>query len=201
MDLAAMIIDDLTRQGWSAPTDVLPPALAAALGAEIATRQTEGMLRAAAIGAQEQRQVRQDIRGDSILWLDGSTAAQQEFLARMESLRCALNRELFLGLADFEAHFALYPAGAGYRRHVDNFRGQNLRRVTIVAYLNPDWDAADGGQLRLFRDDDCIATIAPKAGTLACFMSTDFPHEVVPARRPRASIAGWFRVRDPRIAV
>ena len=33
-----------------------------------------------------------------------------------------LNRDLFLGLEDFESHFAMYPPGAFYLKHVDRFR-------------------------------------------------------------------------------
>ncbi|MDX1466999.1 MAG: 2OG-Fe(II) oxygenase, partial [Halomonas sp.] len=33
----------------------------------------------------------------------------------------------------------------------------------------------------------------PQAGTFACFLSDSVPHEVLPTRLPRSSIAGWFR--------
>ena len=54
----------------------------------------------------------------------------------MDSLREALNRGLFLGLEDFECHFALYPPGAFYRKHVDRFRDDDRRMVSAVIYLN-----------------------------------------------------------------
>ena len=38
--------------------------------------------------------------------------------------------------------------------------------------------------------------VAPAVGTLAVFLSEDFEHEVLPARRDRYSIAGWFRVNS-----
>jgi SM-20-related protein len=34
----------------------------------------------------------------------------------------------------------------------------------------------------------------PQGGTLAVFLSEEFPHEVLAANRTRYSIAGWFRV-------
>ena len=49
-----------------------------------------------------------------------------------------LNQSLFLGLNELEAHFAHYPAGSGYQRHLDSFQNSNLRRITIVVYLNPE---------------------------------------------------------------
>ena len=38
-----------------------------------------------------------------------------------------------------------------------------------------------------------LAKVAPKAGTLICFESERFPHEVLAAGSTRYSIAGWFR--------
>ena len=39
-----------------------------------------------------------------------------------------------------------------------------------------------------------FARVMPRMGKLAVFLSEEFPHEVLPARRDRYSIAGWFRV-------
>jgi SM-20-related protein len=114
----------------------------------------------------------------------------------MDSLRQALNRELLLGLEELEAHFALYPPGAGYARHRDRFRDDDARVLSTVFYLNPDWREADGGALRLHLP--ACAPVAhrdffPVAGTLVVFLSADFEHEVLPASRDRLSIAGWMR--------
>jgi len=37
--------------------------------------------------------------------------------------------------------------------------------------------------------------VPPEGGTLVCFMSERFWHEVLPARRLRLSLTGWFRRR------
>ncbi|MFW5816629.1 MAG: 2OG-Fe(II) oxygenase [Wenzhouxiangella sp.] len=107
-----------------------------------------------------------------------------------------LNRRLFLGLFEFEAHYAHYPAGAFYRRHVDSFQGAANRVVSLVAYLNADWRDDDGGELVLYEaaGRTRLATLAPRAGRVVLFMSEELPHEVLPARRERLSIAGWFRL-------
>ena len=117
----------------------------------------------------------------------------------METLRQALNRELYLGLFEFEAHLAIYPPGAVYKKHLDQFRGIGLRTVTTTLYLNDNWQAADGGQLRLYLDEtdpQRYLDVQPEAGTLVTFLSARFLHEVLPAARERLSITGWFKVRD-----
>ena len=127
-------------------------------------------------------------------------AAQQALFEQLEALRTTLNRALFMGLEDFEAHYALYPPGARYQRHLDSFRGDNQRRVSLVIYLNPDWRRADGGLLRLYTAQGAlIDEVLPETGRAVCFLSEEFPHEVTRTRRPRASIACWFRIRpiDP----
>jgi len=64
--------------------------------------------------------------------------------------------------------------------------------------LNDAWQAADGGQLRLYLDGMAEAPyldVLPTAGTLVAFLSSRFWHEVMPAKRERMSITGWFRSR------
>lgn len=191
------LIDDLVQQGWSVTPHFFTPALTAALHDELLQHAAAGELRAARIGKGVEQTLRSDIRGDATLWLDGATPPQRDHLAVMEALRQRINRELFLGLNDLEAHFALYPPGAGYSRHLDSFRNNNLRRITVVSYLNEGWRAGDGGELLLFDDSGAVfERVLPEAGTLVCFVSEQIPHEVAITRRQRASIAGWFRVRD-----
>jgi SM-20-related protein len=130
---------------------------------------------------------------------------QRVALARFETLRLALNRALQLGLFDFESHFAAYPPGAGYRRHLDRFAdharfaSEGGRVLSCVLYLNRRWRPEDGGQLRLYRPDAPALDIPPQGGTLVVFLSDGFEHEVLPARRERLSLAGWFcrRGRHP----
>jgi SM-20-related protein len=101
-------------------------------------------------------------------------------------------------LFDFECHYAIYGAGAGYARHTDVLNGARPRLLSTVLYLNEGWQDGDGGQLRLFEPagDGVIATIQPAFGTLVIFLSDVFPHQVLTASRPRRSIAGWFRGRE-----
>ena len=140
----------------------------------------------------------QTIRGDVISWLDDTDSTDQAYLAWMEILRSGLNEALFLGLFDFECHYAIYGEGSGYAKHSDVLSGKQNRILSTVYYLNEDWHVCDGGELVLFdpTGETAIATVNPTFGTMILFLSGSFPHEVLIAHSKRRSIAGWFRGRD-----
>ncbi|QEI09484.1 2OG-Fe(II) oxygenase [Pigmentiphaga aceris] len=194
--LISRSIDSLVEQGWAQQDDFLPAPLSAALAAECLALTERGQLKFAGVGRGAAQQLRPDIRGDRIQWLKhGQSPACDEYLALMDSLRTALNQSLYLGLEEYESHFAYYPTGAFYQKHLDRFRDDDRRTVSVVIYLNADWQAADGGALRLHPQDKPTEDILPLAGRMAMFMSADLLHEVLPATRDRMSIAGWFRRR------
>jgi SM-20-related protein len=168
--------------------------LAHALREDARRLQQEDALARAAVGRAGSRAVREDIRGDATLWLDDARCgdAARDYLQRLDALRTQLNQRLFLGLAEVEAHYAVYPPGAGYARHRDRFRDSDARVVSLVSYLNPAWQPDDGGELRLFFDGGHV-DIAPRDGSV-CFLS-ELEHEVLPAQRERFSIAAWMRRR------
>ncbi|MCP8466832.1 2OG-Fe(II) oxygenase [Pseudomonas sp. ZM23] len=194
--LLQLIADDLAERGWSVQDAFLPASLIAALAAECRTRASEGLLAAAAVGRGDGQAVREGIRGDRIHWLEpGQSEACDHYLSALDTLRLTLNRTLFLGLEDFEGHFALYPPGSFYQKHLDRFRDDDRRTVTAVFYLNADWREEQGGALRMYLPDEQVLDLAPLAGRLAVFLSGDFPHEVLPASHERLSLTGWFRRR------
>lgn len=196
--LIASLIDTLVAQRWAVMPNFLSPALVSALRDELVSHARRDELQSAKIGKGGQHIRRKDIRGDDILWLNGSSEGQQRFLDLMDLLRQGLNRDLYLGLESLECHFAIYTPGTGYQKHLDSFQNNNYRRVTIVAYLNADWQPGDGGELCIYdKDEAVLAMVEPRVGTLVCFMSEDFPHEVVATTAERYSIAGWFKVREP----
>jgi len=147
------------------------------------------------------RQPDASIRGDVILWLDGAKEFDRAYLDVMEALRLSLNEKLYLGLADYQGHYAIYESGTHYDKHLDSLAGKRNRLLSTVVYLNDGWALADGGELLLYRADapEVIARILPQPGLLVLFLSEEFPHEVLSATRARHSIAGWFsgRPRDP----
>lgn len=191
------IINKLAEQGWCVMPGFLSPQQAAALAQEAEERHRAGELHRASTGQGEQQDIRPEIRGDSILWLDetSTSPAQQSFLQSMEALRQAANRDLQLGLFELEAHFAHYPVGASYSRHVDVFQRDSRRTLTVICYLNPDWQPEHGGQLRMELEDGTDMEVQPESGTLVTFLSHRFPHEVLTAKRSRLSVTGWFKRR------
>jgi SM-20-related protein len=195
-DLFFSLIDDLASQGWSQRALFAPQILTRELAAECRKRAYDGELNPASVGRGSTQQVQEGIRGDRIQWLEpGQSEASDRYLQLMDELRQALNQTLFLGLEDFECHFACYEPGAFYLRHLDRFRDDDRRTVSAVFYLNEDWQAEHGGALRLYLNDGREHDVLPQAGTLALFLSGEMPHEVLPATRERLSLTGWFRRR------
>ena len=196
-----MNISDIAEQLAETGFIVLDQPLLASLSNRLLARcQDDDPVRfqAARIGRGREKQQIITIRGDVISWLDDTDSTDQAYLAWMELLRSGLNEALFLGLFDYECHYAIYGAGAGYAKHSDVLNGNKNRILSTVYYLNEDWQLSDGGELVLFEPagEKVIATVNPTFGTMIIFLSESFPHEVLMAHTKRRSIAGWFRVRE-----
>ena len=149
--------------------------------------------RKAGIGKTQGLHVNENIRGDYIQWLDIKTAPTpvKVYLNRLTELALFLNRALYLSLKDHEVHMTVYPKGSFYKRHLDQFKGDDHRKLSVICYLNHDWTEADGGQLRMYLPDEA-RDFAPIAGRLICFRSDQIEHEVLAARRDRISLTGWL---------
>jgi SM-20-related protein len=102
-----------------------------------------------------------------------------------------LNRALFLSLKDVEVHQTVYPIGSYYKRHLDQFKKDDARKLSVILYLNKNWTEENGGQLRIYTNDQYF-DVLPIAGRLVCFRSDALEHEVMPATRERLSITGWI---------
>ncbi|MCB1788584.1 MAG: 2OG-Fe(II) oxygenase [Gammaproteobacteria bacterium] len=190
------IAEAVGRHGYALSDCALPAALLDALFVHVSGLPDQALQRAG-VGREQAHQMNQFVRTDETCWLEPEQPASRPLLDWMERLRLALNRRLFLGLFDYEAHFARYLPGAFYRRHRDAFGDGTTNRVlSTVLYLNPAWSSGDGGELVLYADDDrqTLEVVTPSYGRLAVFLSERFPHEVLATRRTRYSIAGWFRV-------
>ncbi|MDI3324005.1 2OG-Fe(II) oxygenase [Pontibacterium granulatum] len=193
--LFAKIAADIRETGYSINPCALPPHLVHSLSSHLAVMDEE-KFNAAGIGRDNEHMNNSFVRRDSICWINGDVSAGREWLDWTGRLKTYINRKLILGLFSFESHFAHYSPGAFYKRHVDAFRGEANRVLTMVVYLNRDWTEDDGGELVLYTSDtdqDGIK-VTPAMGTVVVFLSEEFPHEVLPSYRDRFSIAGWYRV-------
>lgn len=185
------LIDALTTQGYYVWDDFLTENEVAQLRDSIPEDWKK-----ARIGRNDEVVRESAIRSDKIQWLAPAMGQPVEaFLTKMEQIRLEANRHFFLGLFEYEAHFAKYEKGDFYQKHLDCFKGNENRRLTTVFYMNESWSEEDAGELVVYDlNDNKIATIPPKAGRLFVFFSEQFPHEVLPTNSERFSIAGWFRV-------
>lgn len=161
-----------------------------------------GKFRHAAVGKGGQKQVRTEIRSDEVLWMDAQELSplQAAYWAKIEEIRHVLNQRCFLGLRSFEGHFARYPIGSFYKKHLDQFLAVPHRVVTVILYLNDYWTPEDEGALRMYfpQEDGTELTedVLPLGGRLVVFLSGEVPHEVLPTKKERISITGWLRNID-----
>jgi len=192
------VLMDLQTKGWSVQDNFFSTDFTQALMDEVENIQNAYMLQAG-VGRKQDHQVALDARRDYIQWIDPDKPIKRDFLKMMETLRIALNRRLFLGLFDYEAHFARYEKGAFYEKHIDAFKGESNRILSTVLYLNEGWQDGDGGELVIYDEHNPeieVGRYPPIKGRLAIFLSECFYHEVLVAKRTRHSVAGWFRVNN-----
>ncbi|WP_234735226.1 2OG-Fe(II) oxygenase [Tellurirhabdus bombi] len=203
-----LLIDGILEKGYGIVDDFLSPDEVEILRQTLYARNQQGEFKTAAIGNQ-QVTVQTSIRGDQIRWLDRADALPEEtlYLDRVQYLIEYLNRTCYLGLLDSEIHYALYPAGTFYKRHLDRFRansslGGPQRKLSVICYLNQDWQESDGGQLVVYLPQpdggEEAISILPAGGRLVCFESDKLEHEVLPATRERLSLTGWLRTGGTR---
>lgn len=189
---------DLRTRDFAVRDEFLTPQQVGALVNCAEMRRERGDFVAARIGAGRAPERRAEIRGDSICWLSEPLfAPERELLESLEELRLQLNRSALLGLFESEWHYAWYPPGAGYARHVDQPHGRDQRRVSLVLYLNEQWKACDGGVLRIFTDAGRYTDIEPVGGRVVAFLSERREHAVMPVHCDRLSVTGWFCSRGP----
>lgn len=190
--LYSKITDALVNDGYIIIKNALKPELSTTL---LNFAKEEKDFRRAGISGAGDLHLDGSRRRDKIHWLEEDGLTQSHFLEFADGLREYLNRELYLGLSYYESHFAIYDEGDFYETHLDAFKNSKNRVVTTVFYLNDEWSESDGGELIVYDENNkFLAKVTPDANTLVLFLSDKFPHEVLPAKKKRYSIAGWYRV-------
>lgn len=195
------LVDQLSISGYGVMKDFLDLIEVEELRNSFFVHQENSAFKAAGIGTAHDHQVDRSIRGDRIKWIDPETASlpTKKYLEKLESLMLFLNRTCYLGLKDYEVHFAWYPPGTHYERHRDTLKINDHRVISVVTYLNLEWTPEQGGCLRLYDEQtfndsttERIVDIAPQAGTLVLFDSKVIEHEVLTSFANRYSITGWL---------
>ncbi len=200
------ITNALSTTGWYVGDSIFSTSLTSELSNQGHCLSDAGSLHAARVGRADGTQLSGRNRGDDTCWLTHTPldAYEREALASVNTLREDLNESLYLGARSTELHFARYAPGAFYRRHRDRFRDNDARVVSMVFYLNETWADDAGGELVIYDDDaqgTRLACVSPRSGTMVCFLSDRFPHEVLPANQERFSLSGWLSRDAPQPSV
>jgi hypothetical protein len=104
---------------------------------------------------------------------DASSSSSQQSQSLLELSNKAFNAKLAVTL----------PGGSTYPLHVDNAQGlvaNDVRKLTVILYLNPAYKSTDGGELRLHLSNEQVLDLQPQGGRLVLFWSDEIPHEVLP---------------------
>lgn len=183
------MLKDIEIQGWSYQQNFFEHSFITKLTEQCKLRN----MHQAAIGKNNTKQIKEGIRSDKISWLTNEETNSDilKYQEEILNLKNTLNEYFYLGLNDFEGHFAIYPEGSFYKKHIDRFKNDSRRTVTFITYLNEDWKPEAGGQLKLYLNDETLL-IEPHAGSVICFLSDKIEHEVLIANKERMSLTGWF---------
>ena len=176
--------------GWGMTS--LDPKLANFLLERFKQVQDKGLLQAATIT--QSTDEAQAIRNDLTYWLEKEHhATEAKVIKMLNQVMLALKDYFRISLTHLECHFAFYPPGHFYKRHIDQTADNNKRFFSFVIYLNPDWKSSDGGTLVGYNENQRLFEVMPNFGEMIVFRS-DIPHEVEMSHNERRSVAGWFRV-------
>ena len=188
------IADQLGKQGLCVWPNFLSPELVHDIRADVELIHGVQGFHRAGIGQGKNQKIHDSVRRDEVHWLDRTspTVTQTLLWQKLDSLKQAFNRTLYLGLSEVEGHYAFFDVGGFYQRHLDCFQHDNARVVSLVLYLNQHWKSPDGGALRIYGNHS-HTDIDPVGGTLVCFLSRESEHEVLPNHAARLSFAGWFK--------
>ncbi|MCO6147318.1 2OG-Fe(II) oxygenase [Flavobacterium sp. NRK1] len=199
------VIYDLMKQQYSIVDEFFTKEEVLDLRASLLQKYEEDEFKKSAIGNQANEKIIGAIRGDFILWLDeqNTDEAEARFFSKLNNFKDYLNRTCFMGINEKEFHYAVYPEGTFYKRHLDTFQNDSRRKLSMVCYLNDeDWQPEYGGELAIYLNEngtEKTVNIYPLQGRMVVFESQILEHEVKPVKRERLSITGWLKTRGEAI--
>lgn len=197
--LYEQVIDGLMDRHYAVADNFFSVEEVGLLRESLLAKYEEDIFKKSAIGQNASEQVVAAIRGDFILWLSENTQEVEKlFFDKVQHFIDYLNRTCFMGIRQKEFHYAVYPEGTFYKRHLDNFHNSNSRKLSFICYLNTeDWQPEYGGELAIYlpkpNSTEEEITVYPLQGRVVVFESELLEHEVKPVKRERLSITGWLK--------
>lgn|SRR5690554_1135250 len=192
------IIDDLLQKKFSIVDGFFTSEEVEVLRHSLLAKYDADRFKKSAIGNHTNEEIDKTIRGDFILWMDENNANEAEnlFFGKINAMVEYLNRTCFMGILHKEFHYAVYPKGTFYKRHLDTFQNDDRRKLSIVCYLNEDnWLPENGGELTIYTENKPV-DLLPLPGRIVVFESQILEHEVkVVKASERLSITGWLKTR------
>jgi len=192
------IIEALLKQQFSIVDNFFSSEEVEALRKSLLAKYEADKFKKSAIGNYVNEEIDKTIRGDFILWMDETNANEEEllFFKKINDLVDYLNKTCFLGILHKEFHYAVYPKGTFYKKHLDTFQNDDRRKLSIVCYLNEDnWLRENGGELTIYTEKGAL-DVLPLPGRIVIFESQILEHEVkVVKASERMSITGWLKTR------
>ncbi|HTE24040.1 2OG-Fe(II) oxygenase [Flavitalea sp.] len=154
----------------------------------------EKLMELAGTGAKDNLNHDDLFRSDIIYWLDRNhdNIHENSFFDLMDAFIIYLNETCYTGITSYEFHYTLYEKGSFYKKHIDQFQGNDSRKYSMIMYLNDEWESADGGELRIHHEGR-MEDIFPVNGKSVFFRSSELAHEVLVSNKPRMSITGWLK--------
>lgn len=193
------IISDILEQGYSICDTFFEEDLVSLLREDIKILYNQNELKKAAIGNRVNESIEKTIRGDYIQWIDElkANSVEKQFFDAVKTFKTYLNKTCFMGLLHQEFHYAVYPKGTFYKKHIDTFQNDDRRKLSMVCYLNDQsWKASNGGELVLYPEALPEVTVYPLPGRVVIFESQRLEHEVKEViHDQRLSITGWLKTR------
>ncbi|WP_111539989.1 2OG-Fe(II) oxygenase [Mesonia algae] len=193
------IIEDLLKDQYSIIDTFFDASEIEILRTATLQKFEEDQFKKSAIGNRTNEVIEKAIRGDFILWIDEQKADRAEsiFFTKINNLVAYLNKTCFMGILHKEFHYAVYPTGTFYKRHLDTFQNDSRRKLSIVCYLNEEnWLTTNGGELVIYKPYGGEEVIYPMPGRVVIFESQVLEHEVKKVTNDqRLSITGWLKTR------
>ncbi len=120
-------------------------------------------------------------------WFSGSSCA---FAASLAAALPAL--QLGAGDRSRTVKLQVNEGGGAFPWHYDNPGPPNARALTLLVYLNPDWQPGDGGELELCPFLGAPVSVPPLHDRAVLFLSDRLLHRVTPSSTRRLAVTTWF---------